>query len=321
MRRRELLAGAVALASSPLRADSAKRLAIITPGAMSPTMHDIFMSALRERGFEENANLRVDRLFAQGSAERVKEMVAQVVALRPDVVFAVSGRTVQPLAAATTTIPVVGFTSDPLAYGFVESLSNPRGNITGTVADAGPGVWSKRVGLLKEIAPQAHVVFHLAPSTAWGSAVGDAIRLAADAAGLTLVGPAVDSPFDAAALTRAFDSAVASGAEAVLVSTSPESFLLRTVIAQLAQERRLAAMYPFRAYVEAGGLVAYDVNQPELLRHAASQVADVLRGKPVGSIPFYQSTTFHLVLNLKTATALGLTIPPTLLARADEVIE
>src|SRR3954454_10665991 len=161
MRRREFLACLGTLACSLVRAeDQVRRLAIITPGTFG---ENLFMPRLRESGYEEGKNLRVERFYAGGSEDRFREMVTQVVASRPDVIFALSGRTVQALKDATTTIPIVGFTSDPVAYGLVKSLAHPGANITGTVVDAGAEVWSKRLDLLKELAPETRVVFHVAP--------------------------------------------------------------------------------------------------------------------------------------------------------------
>jgi putative tryptophan/tyrosine transport system substrate-binding protein len=154
MRRREFLACLGVFTCSPLCAtDRVHRLAIITPATFTRLM-PTFTSALAESGYEEGKNLRIERYFAQGSADRLRDMVAEAVASRPDVIFAVSGRTVQALKTATSAIPIVGFTSDPLSYGFVQSLSHPGGNITGTVVDAGAEVWSKRLELLKEVRPR-----------------------------------------------------------------------------------------------------------------------------------------------------------------------
>src|SRR3954467_836787 len=162
MRRREFLAcfGVVAW-SRVLADDQVRRLAIVIPGALERRMYAILMQRLHESGYKEGSNLRVDQFYARGSADRLREMVAEVVASHPDVIFALSGRTVQALRGATTTIPIVGFTSDPMAYGLVNSLSHPGGNVTGTVVDAGAEVWGKRLELLKEIAPETRVVFHV----------------------------------------------------------------------------------------------------------------------------------------------------------------
>jgi putative ABC transport system substrate-binding protein len=319
MRRREFLACLGVFASSPICAtDRVRRLAIITPGTFTSVLES-FTTALAAGGFEEGKNLRIERYFAQGSPDRLRDMVAEVVASRPDVIFALSGRTVQALKTATSAIPIVGLTSDPLSYGIVQSLSHPGGNITGTVIDAGAEVWGKRLEVLKEIAPASRVIFHIAPASAWDSAVGAAIRAGAAKLGLALVGSPVESPYDDAAFRRAFDSAIS--ADAAVVNSAPELGAQRNTIIRLAEARRLPTMYPLRHFVDAGGLMTYDVNLPELLRHVATQIAEVLRGTPVGNIPYYQSTRFSLILNLKAAAALQLTIPPALLARADEVIE
>jgi putative ABC transport system substrate-binding protein len=296
-------------------------LVIITPSSLSPEPERQLLGSLRARGFREGHNLIVSRLFAGGSAEKLSSMITEAVRSRPDVILAISGRSVLELKNATSDTPIVGITSDPLAYGFVASISHPGGNITGSAADAGQEIWGKRLEILKALAPGCRRVFQVAPAAAWDSAVGAAIRGGAAQNELVLVGPPVPSPYDDEALVIAFDGAIKNGAEAAVVNTAPENVSRRQTIARLGVEKHLPMIHPSRLFAEAGGLAAYDFDLRHIFDHAGSQVADILDGTPAGSIPIYQPSQFRLVLNLRTAHQMGLTIPPTLLARADEVIE
>ncbi len=321
MRRRDLLSAiGILLSCSALGSPRTMRVAHIHPGEPYPSLLNAFFEELARAGYREGAELEVARYYAAGSAERLRGMVSDAIASKPDVIFASSGRTLLALKAATS-IPVVGLTSDPVAYGLVASLSRPGGNVTGTIVDAGPEIWGKRLSLLMEIAPSISKVFYVAPSSAWNSALGQTIRGEAEKLRLTLVGPPVASPYDDRAVTEAFTAAIGSGAEAVLIGSSPENLTVRTTLVKLASGYRVPAIYPYEVFAKSGGLAAYDIDLVELYRRCAQQIVRILAGTSPGEIPFEQPTKVRLILNLKAASDIGLRLPGSVLARAEVVIE
>jgi putative tryptophan/tyrosine transport system substrate-binding protein len=221
----------------------------------------------------------------------------------------------------TTTIPIVGAVPDPLALGIVPSLARPGGNITGVSGDAGIEIWGKRLDLLREAIPKLSRIGLLTTPTPWGLRSAAILEEMSKKAGVSLVGWPLDTPIDEQAYRHAFAVIVQQAAEAVYVGDEAEHFSNRRLIVELAQKNRLAAIYPFREAVEIGGLVAYAIDFIDIFRHAADEVDQILKGTQPGDIPFYQARKFELVINLKTAKALGIEIPGSLLARADEVIE
>jgi putative ABC transport system substrate-binding protein len=205
--------------------------------------------------------------------------------------------------------------------GLTVSLSRPGGNLTGVVIDAGVHVWEKRFEVLREVTPAGLRVAFLAAPNAWEGPYGRAVRQAADRVGMSLTLITYDVPFQEAEYRRAFSVMRDTGIGAIAIPDNPVDLAYRKLIVELVQSLRLPAVYPFREFIDEGGLMAYSPNLLELSRHAAHQVEQILKGVKPGDLPFFQATKFELVINLKTAKALGLTIPPTLLARADEVIE
>jgi putative ABC transport system substrate-binding protein len=228
---------------------------------------------------------------------------------------------IERLKGAGATMPIVAITSDPIALGVVSSLARPEGNITGVIPDAGIEINDKRLALLKELVPQAARFGYLAPSATMGSAVGRRVQDACQRMGVVLIKGSLESPIDRSEYARVFALLTQARVDALLVASDAESLTHSRLIAELPAKGRLPAIYPYRGYVEAGGQMAYAVDLVDLYRHAAEQIAHLLKGARVSDVPFYQATTFELVINLKTAKTLGLTVPPTLLARADEVIE
>jgi putative tryptophan/tyrosine transport system substrate-binding protein len=203
----------------------------------------------------------------------------------------------------------------------VASLARPGANITGVSIDAGLDVYGKRLALLKEAIPGLARVSFLASREDWQDSEGPGVREAAERAGVTLVGSLVDVPMHEVAYRRAFASVSQEGVDAILVSVDSDNFTNRRLIVDLAANARLPTMFAWREPVEAGGLMAYAIDLPELWRHVARQVDQILKGASPGEIPVYQVTKFQFVINLKTAKALGLTVPPAILVAADEVIE
>jgi putative ABC transport system substrate-binding protein len=302
------------------------RLAIVAPsGPVSNltetgTLQPLFQE-LRRLGYVEGQNLSIERRSAEDRPERIPDLVREVVALKPDLIVTTSGRVLQHVKAATTTIPAVGSSSDPVGSGLAASLARPGGNITGITVDTGVEIFGKRFEMLREMVPGATKVALLTPRHGWESIFGTAAKEAAGKIGLSLIGPPLDSPINEAEYRRVFAAMAELQPDAVLVSDYNENMIHRKLIADLAREHRLPALYPFRDFIDAGGLAAYGPDWPELDRRLAAIIDTILRGGRPGDIPFYQPTRFQLIVNLKSARDIGLDLPPALLATADEVIE
>jgi putative ABC transport system substrate-binding protein len=209
---------------------------------------------------------------------------------------------------------------DPLHAGLVNSLSRPGDNLTGITLDAGIEIWGKRLQLLKEAIPSTTKAAFLGMREGWEGPSGQALREAGQRLGISLVFmfPQQGTPSE---IERVFAAMEQQRSDAVLVSGEGDLYANRQLIAELAEKNRLPAICPYRDYVEAGGLMAYAVDLAELLKRMADDVHQILKGAKPGDIPIYQATNFELLINLKTAKTLGLTLPSALLARADEVIE
>ena len=197
----------------------------------------------------------------------------------------------------------------------------PGGNLTGVVIDAGVDVWEKRFEVLREITRAGSRVAFLATPDVREGPYGRAVRQAADRVGISLTLITYDVPVQEAEYRRAFSAMREAGIGAIAIPDEPRDLAYRKLIVELVQDLRLPAVYPFREFIDEGGLIAYSPNLPELSRHAAHQADQILKGANPGDIPFFQATKFELIINLKTAKALGVTVPPSLLARADEVLE
>jgi putative tryptophan/tyrosine transport system substrate-binding protein len=244
-----------------------------------------------------------------------------VVERNPDAIVASTNPMVLDFKAATSTIPIVGITADPVALGIVSNLARPGGNITGVSVDAGIGMWTKRLELLYAVAPKTSKAAFLGSRAAWDGPYGAALREAAKGVGISLVGAPLAAPFQEADYSRVLAAAVQEGAQALIISDMPYNFANRRLIVQLASEGRLPAIYPWRDAVETGGLMAYFFEGTDLYRHVAAQRDLILKGAKPGEVPIWQPTRFLLSINLKAAKTLGLTVPVSLLATADEVIE
>jgi putative ABC transport system substrate-binding protein len=244
-----------------------------------------------------------------------------VVRQNPDVVY-VLGPGGLLFKRETTTLPIVAMTGDPVATGLVQSLARPGGNITGVSVDTGPSIYGKRLALLREIFPAMSklALLTLKVGTDW-ERLQVPIRAAAEAARIDLVIIPLELPTSEAAYRDGVAQAARDGANAVMVGDSPDAMTNRRLIAGLIGAAGLPAMYPFPDFVEEGGLIAYSYDLVELNKRVANNIDAILRGKNAGEIPYYQAAKFELSINLKTAMALGLAVPASLLAVADNVIE
>jgi putative ABC transport system substrate-binding protein len=331
MKRRDLLAGLLATtAASAVRAaepGKVYRIAIVSPSRlvsdMSETNSDygILFKELRRLGYVEGQNLVVLRFSAEGDTARYDPIIRDVISASPDVIITVNNPLVLRFKALVYSIPVVAMMGDPIAFGIVTSLARPDGNITGISADAGEEIWGKRLGMLLEAVPTATRVGFLCSEPFWEGAQGAKVREAARQSSVTLVAPPLKGVYQEPEYRRVFDLLEREHADVLLVSDSVENNVQRRLIVALVEKVRLPALYPFREFVDIGGLMAYAVDVQDMFRRVADYADMILKGKKPGEIPIYQADKFTTVVNLKTAKTLGLTIPPMLLGRADEVIE
>jgi putative ABC transport system substrate-binding protein len=279
-----------------------------------------FFGELRQLGYVEGENLIIERFSAEGHHERYGDMAREIVTRKPDVIVTGTNPVVSAFKAATSTIPVVAFMIDPLQAKLVPSLNRPGGNLTGITLDAGIENWGKRLEILKEAIPSAATIAFLGMRDGWEGSSGQVLREISAQMGVSLAFtlPQEGHP---AELERIFAAMEQHRPDAVLVSGEGDLYAHRQLIAELAEKIRLPMMCPYRDYVEAGALMGYAVDLAELLRRMADDVHKILKGAKPGDIPIYQPTKFQLLINMKTAKSLALTLPPALLARADQVIE
>ena len=280
---------------------------------------EAFRQGLRELGYVEEENISVEYLFAEGRVDRLRALVTELVRLKVSVIVTEGTTATRFAKEATSTIPIVmAQDPDPVGTGFVASLARPGGNITG-LSNLRPDLGGKRLEVLKETLPRLARVAILGTSSVPGTP--QTLReteLAASAVGVQLQYLEVVGPKD---IGTAFSAASRGRADAVFVLASPILLSHRAQMADLAAKSRLPAMYYTAEFVRDGGLMSYGVNATDLFRRAATYVDKILKGAKPADLPVEQPTKFELVINLKTAKALGLTIPPAVLARADEVIQ
>jgi len=278
-----------------------------------------FFETLRGLGDIEGGNLVVERYSAEGRSERFASLVAEVVSRNPDVIVSNLNGLVRAFTTATSTIPVVAITGDPIAAGLLTSLAHPGGNLTGVSVDAGVEIVTKRLQILKEAMPKGARVAYLLSNASDGR-IESAYREAGQHLGIALTVnflPEVDD----AQLRRSFAEMAQQQFDAALVDEGGSFLAQRALIVELAGKYRLPVIYPYRDYVDLGGLMAYAPDLGELAGRLANDVHQILGGAKPGDIPYYQPNKFPLIINLKAAKALGLELPSTLVARADEVIE
>jgi putative ABC transport system substrate-binding protein len=361
MRRREFIAGTAAAAAlsfawpacaqSNTRSPGVKRLAIFHPSEppealASSGRYKAYFDELKRLGFVEGQNLIVERYSALGQFDRFGDIAREIVASRPDVILPISNFFIKQVLALAPGVPMVGPTGDPVAFGFSTSLARPDRNFTGVVVDAGLEIWAKRVQLLLETGPRklSNVGFlgvnPFAPGSIQHGGPSGHVLEAARRAGIKAAFVAVGGNFDRAAYERIFDAVIIggekvdraayertfdamekAGVDGIVASDTPELGTNRQLIVDLAARFKIPAIYPFRNFVEVGGLMAYGVDAIDLMRRVANMTGEVLRGAKPGDIPFYQQTKYELVLNQKAARSFGLEFPPALLMTADDVIE
>ena len=278
-----------------------------------------FLRGLRELGWVDGHDLVVERASAEGRPERVSAIVREAVERRVDVLVTYGPAMAKAARAATTTIPVVAISGDLVGQGLVGSLARPGGNVTGLTLEAGLALNGKRLDLLKQLLPRAQRIAFLRPGPLPGRPLWRAeTEAAAKALGLTLVVAAVDAPED---LDAAFAAIAHDRPDGIHCPDTPVLLGQRQRIVDFAARERLPAIYALRAFVESGGLMSYGTDLPDVSRRAATYVDKILKGARPADLPVEQPTKFELVISLTTAKALRLTIPPALLARADEVIQ
>jgi putative ABC transport system substrate-binding protein len=277
-----------------------------------------FFRELRQLGYVEGDNLVVERFSGEGRIDRYPELAHEAADRNPNVIFAISPGIVGPLKEATSTIPIVAMTGDPVQIGLVASMARPGGNITGVSVDAGLELWEKRLQLFREVVP---TISKLAIVGVQNSPEPAAMQEATEKAGIGVVGPLYVTKGSNDEYREVFATISQSGANALFVDGAAELVTKRQLIGELAAKYRLPAIYPYRVFVEAGGLMSYGIDFVEIFRQAARDIGQILNGGNPADIPFYQPTKFELLVNLKAAKEFGLTVSEPLLARADEVIE
>jgi putative ABC transport system substrate-binding protein len=275
------------------------------------------VEGLRERGYVQGQNLVIECRYTEGRAERAPALAAELVSLKPDLLVASSTGNVRAAKQATSTLPIVMVgVINPVERGLVPSLARPGGNVTG-VTDTPLEVEGKRLQLLKEALPKTSRVAYLAYVTGEStSGFREERDAAARALGVTLQTYGVREPTE---FTGTFAAMVKAQAEGIFMESHPFWYGHRQRIIELAAQNRLPAMYHDRDFVTAGGLMAYDVDRLAIFRRLGSYVDRILKGTNPGDLPVEQPTKFDLVINEKTAKALGLTIPPSLLMRAEVI--
>jgi putative ABC transport system substrate-binding protein len=323
MRRRDFMVGLGSTATLPFaaRAQQAAKLNRVAYLALvAGPGPSIIKQRLQELGYFEGRNLIFDYRSVEGQAERLPQLAEDVVRTNPDVLVTGPGTlTVKAAQAATATIPIV-FSSvgDPIGAGIITSLNRPGANITGVTIQASD-IGSKRLQVLRELVPGIRIVaVVMNPVTPFSALALQELRVAADTGGQVLEVCEVST---ADKLASSLEAAVRAGATGLITIEDPFLATLLRQIVDLAAKLRLPTVYGSRQFADAGGLISYGTDIRQIVRRAAEIVDKILKGTKPGDIPVEQPTKFELVVNLKTAKALGLTVSPTLLAIADEVIE
>jgi putative tryptophan/tyrosine transport system substrate-binding protein len=329
MRRREFigfLGGAAAWphVAQAQQAGSMRRIGLLLPFAAPndpqvQARYTAFLQGLQQLGWTVGKNVQIDSRWSAGNEDDTRKYAAELVALAPDVIFTTGSAGLAPLRRATRTVPIVfALVPDPVGSGFVDSLARPGGNITGfTPFDYGLG--AKWLELLKQIAPTVTRVAILRdPAIAAGLGMWGALQSVSASMGLELRPVDMRDPGEIEHALAAFAGRPNGG---LILTGSALAIVHRDLIIALAARHRLPAVYYDRYFAAAGGLTSYGSDNVEQLRLAASYVDRILKGEKPADMPVQAPTKYELVINLKTAKALGLDVPPTLLARADEVIE
>jgi putative ABC transport system substrate-binding protein len=300
-----------------------RRVSVIMGFAEADPVWQAYLATFRQRlqefGWTEGRNVRFDYRFTGESAARMRSAAAEVVAMAPDVIFVSTNPVVSAVLEETRSIPIVfTWVSDSVGSGYMSNLAHPGGNITG-FHNYEPALGQKWMGILKEIAPAVRrVAFVHVPEITANVAFMRAGEASGAALGISVSGAGVRNEAD---LERVLTNFAQEPDGGLIVTPSPLTATRREVIVDLAARCRLPAVYPFRFYAESGGLISYGTDQTELVREAASYVDRILRGASAGDLPVQLPTKYQLVINMRTARALGLNIPNSMQLLADEAIE
>lgn len=317
-----LLLLAVSAAPGAAQSEKQHRIGFMVLASAAATRHfaRALEQGLRDHGYVEGRNLVVERRFADGHADRLHELAAELVRLRLDVIVTGANPVTAAVKQATSTIPIVMVASrNPIGVGFVASLSRPGGNVTGISIDPSLDIFGKNLDLLRQAVPHASDVALLwNPATPAAASYRDIARSAATQLGIRLKPVEIRGPGE---LAVAFDAMARMRAQGVVVVGDPMLFANRAALTRMARERAIPDMYTSSEYPEAGGLMSYGPHLAGHFRRAAGYVDKILRGASPGDLPVEQSAKFELVINLKTARALGLALSPALRLQADHVIE
>ena len=310
------------LAAEAQQTGKVARIGYLLGATREQTSHLVkaFEDGLRDLGYVPGRNVVIEYRFADGKLERLPQLAQDLVGLKVDVIVTGSNPHVIVAKQATTTIPIVMvYVRDPVGAGLVASVSRPGGNVTGLSQDVGAEIPGKRLALLKEFVPKLSRVAVLAnPGFLPALATLKAMEAPARTLGMTVVRFDARGPAD---LEGVFAAVTRARSDALVVTGGPVQFNMRTQIARLALRHRLPSISGIIEDVEAGGLMSYGASLSDQWRRAATYVDKILKGAKPGDLPVEQPTKFELVINLKTAKALGLTIPPSLLGQADHIIE
>jgi putative ABC transport system substrate-binding protein len=321
-RRRFIASGCALLATVPIAVEAAPKIGYLSSSSATATAHfvEAFRQGLRTFGWVEGQNIVIEWRFAEGRFDQLPELATELVRLNVAAIVAAPTPAAVAAKKATGTIPLVMVNvSDPVGLGLVASLARPGGNATGVSYSVGVETFGKALELLKEAVPSVRRVAFLAnaASPARAPVIKD-LRIAAGSLGIQLQLVEAEHPDD---FNAVFARITRERAEALVVAADSMFIIHRARLAHLAARNRLPAMYGIREHAETGGLMSYGPSSIANYRRSAFFVDKILKGVPPGDLPVEQPSEFELVINLKTAKALGLTIPPSLLTRADQVLE
>jgi len=310
---------AVPLAVEGQQASRVYRIGLLTTHSAQATRVEPLRAGLRDLGYVEGQNIVIEYRWAEGKYDRFPDLAAELVRLKVDIIVTGGTPSTQAAMQATKTIPIVMVgTGDPLRTGLIASLARPGGNVTG-LTQLGAEVAGKRLQILKDTVPNvSRVAFLRNRASPAHVPYFNELQAAARGLRLTLQSVEVQEPYE---FERAFAAMMRERPDALIVTADAIHQLRQAWIVEFAAKRRLPALYQLKEYVEAGGLMSYGASITDNYRRAATYVDKILKGAKPSDLPVEQPTKFELVINLKTAKALGLTIPQTLLLRADQVIE
>jgi putative ABC transport system substrate-binding protein len=312
---------ALCFSASAQQTGQAARIGNLTAGRgdNNPQRFEALRQGLRELGYVEGKNIVFERRFADGKFDRLPSLAAELVRLNVAVILTTGGISTRAAKEATSTIPIVmAQDNDPVGNGFVASLARPGGNITG-LATFAPELSGKRLELLKEIVPKLSRVAVFGTSANPGNA--QSLKEIEAAAGTFKVQLQQQDLLESKDIEPAFRAAANGRVDAIIVLVSSVLNSNRRRVAELAAKNRLPVIYPFREFVEAGGLMTYGVNFVDLYRRSATYIDKILKGASPSDLPVEQPTKFEFIINLKAAKQIGLIVPPNVLARADQVMK